>query len=83
MRWWDGGPGWADWLFMSVGIAAIWVLVVIAITALLPRVQEERADGRRRPGPEDTLRVLDEQLASGQLDLQDYCARRELLSHSR
>ncbi len=76
MMWWNGGAGWAGWLLMSVGMVAFWFLVIIAIMALLPGVQ----DDRRGPEPKDSLRVLDEQLARGELEVQDYRTRRELLS---
>lgn len=83
MRWWNGGPGWAGWLLMSLGMVAFWALVVIAIMALLPGVQDERADGFRRADPKDAMRALDQQLASGQLAVKAYRARCELLSHRR
>ncbi len=76
MMWWNGGAGWAGWLLMSVGVVAFWFLVIIAIAALLPGVQ----DDHRGPEPKDALRVLDEQLARGELEVQDYRTRRELLS---
>lgn len=76
MMWWNGGPGWAGWLLMSVGMVAFWFLVIIAIAALLPGVQ----DDHRGPEPPDALHVLDEQLARGELEVQDYRTRRELLS---
>jgi putative membrane protein len=76
MMWWNGGAGWAGWLLMSVGMVAFWFLVIIAIMALLPGVQGDH----RGPEPKDALRVLDEQLARGELEVQDYSTRRELLS---
>ena len=41
-----GGPGWVGWLLMSAGMVAFWVLVVVAIVALLPGVHDDR--GHRR-----------------------------------
>jgi hypothetical protein len=46
MMGWNGEPGWAGWLLMSVGMVAFWVLVAIAIVALLPGVKVERAHHR-------------------------------------
>lgn len=80
---WNGGVGWVGWLLMSLGMIAFWSLVVVATIALLPGVRDDEAERRRRPEPEDALRVLDERLARGQLDAQDYRARRELLRHDR
>ena len=84
MMWWNGGAGWTDWLLMSVGMVAFWFLVIIAIRALLPGVGGDRADsgrGRAEPqAPQEPLRVLDERLARGELDVQAYRACRELLA---
>lgn len=83
MTWWGGGAGWVSWLVMILAMVAFWALVVIAIGALLRGVHDDRADRRGRPQPQDALRVLDERLARGELDVQDYRARRELLSQGR
>jgi len=81
MMGWNGGPGWVGWLLMSVGMVAFWALVIMAIMALLPGVRADGTDRCRAWESEDALRVLDERLARGQLDVQDYRARRELLTH--
>ena len=83
MMLWGGGAGWGSWLVMILAMVAFWALVVIAIGALLRGVHDDRADRRRRPQPQDALRVLDERLARGDLEVQDYRARRELLSQGR
>ncbi len=83
MMWWNGGSGWIGWLLMSVGLVVFWGLVVIGLTVLLPGVRDDRADPFRRPEPQDALRVLDERLARGELDVQDYRARREVLRRGR
>ncbi len=68
-------------LLMNVGMVAFWTLVVLAMRALMPGVRDDGAERNRRPEPEDALSVLDGRLARGQLDAQDYRARRELLTH--
>jgi putative membrane protein len=80
MMWWNGGAGWAGWLLMSVGMFAFWFLVIIAIRALLPGVGDDGAN-RRRGGPEaqDALYLLDGRLARGEMNVQEYRARRDLL----
>ena len=83
---WNGGAGWAGWLLMSVGMIAFWGLVIIGLIALLPGVQDDPVDlvdPDRRPASQDPQSVLDERLARGQLDVQDYRALRELLRHGR
>lgn len=46
MMGWNGGAGWVGWLMMSLGMVAFWVLVVVAIVALLPGVHDERKHRR-------------------------------------
>lgn len=48
MMGWNGEPGWAGWLLMSVGMVAFWVLVALAVVALLPGVKDDRAHHRGR-----------------------------------
>lgn len=40
---WSGGAGWA-----SVGMVGFWVMVAIAVIALLPGVQNDQAHRRMR-----------------------------------
>lgn len=81
MMWWNGGAGWVGWLLMSVGMVAFWVLVVIAIMALMGGVHDDSAVRDGRPAREENPgQVLDEQFARGELDVQDYQRRRGLLS---
>lgn len=80
MMLWNGGAGWAGWLLMSVGMVAFWLLLFMAIRALLPGVQDARDDCRRgRPKTQAALRVLGERLARGEMDVQEYRTSRELL----
>ncbi len=83
MMWWGGGAGWGSWSVMILATIAFWALVVIAIGALLRGVHDDPADCSRRSQPQDALRVLDERLARGDLDVQDYRARRALLKKLR
>ena len=83
MMWWGGGAGWGSWSVMILAMVAFWALVVIAIGALLRGVHDDPPDCRRRPQQQDALRVLDERLARGDLDVQDYRARRALLKKLR
>lgn len=43
---WSGGLGWLGLLPLSVGVVAFWVLVGVAIAALLPGIHDERAHRR-------------------------------------
>jgi putative membrane protein len=80
MMWWSHGPGWGGWIIMTVGMVAFWALVVVAIIALIPDGREDRS---RSPGgaeQEDPLGVLDERFARDEISLEDYQARRAMLS---
>lgn len=83
MMWWNNGPGWGGWIMMSAGMLAFWALVVVAIVALIRGVSDDRPRWPRGPEHDDPLRVLDERFARGEIDLEDYQARRALLNKSR
>ncbi|MBF6557517.1 MAG: SHOCT domain-containing protein [Acidimicrobiales bacterium] len=74
------GSGWAWWqvLVMWVGIVGFWALIVWAVYALDSSVtrrpdHEPRAD--RDDGPR---RILDERLANGDIDTEEYRRLRDL-----
>ncbi len=80
MMFWDGGG--AHWVFwqaalMWVGILVFWALVIWAIYALVTSMN-------RRPGGsgngEDPRRILDERLARGEIQPEEYQRLRALLS---
>lgn len=72
-----------DWWWMAFGMAASW-LVVIAATIWLVSLF---AVGPQRPparGARDRAgELLDERLARGEVDLEDYHARRRALGDGR
>jgi len=75
--WYGNDPGWGGWLLMIFGMVAFCTLVVVAVIAL---VRGLRDDGRqRRPAGVDPRRLLDERFARGEIDAEEYTARRELL----
>lgn len=81
MMWYGDDPGWGGWLLMTFGMVAFWTLVVVAVIALVRVLREE---GSRRPPAEvDPRRLLDERFARGEIDAEDYKARRELLDSGR
>lgn len=77
MMWYaDGGMAWWGWLLMSLGMVAFWGFVIWAVWALL-------ATGGRRPGdvrpPADARTILDERLARGEIDGEEYQRLRKLI----
>jgi putative membrane protein len=74
-----GGMGPAGWLLMIGFWAAVIAVIVWAVTRLFPTA----SSGDRSPGVphqrQDTQELLDQRLASGEIDPQTYiAARREL-----
>jgi putative membrane protein len=78
MMYWSD-PGWLGWTVMTVGMVAFWVLIAVAIAALIGAGRRDSTTPQRHP--EDARRVLDERFARGEIDEDDYHHRRELLSH--
>lgn len=75
---WDNGYGWGAWLAMTVGMVAFWALIAVAVVAV---VRSMRDDKPRDLSPRDdaAARLLDERFARGDIDEQEYRARRDLL----
>lgn len=82
MMFWYGG-GWAWWQagLMWLAMIAFWALVIWAVYALVTGITR-RPDqaGRGEPGqPGDAQRILDERLARGEIDTEEYQRLRGLL----
>jgi putative membrane protein len=76
MDWYDG-MGWAGWLLGSVMMFAFWALIVIVIVALV------RGRGAAGFGQRNPEQILDERFARGEIDIEEYTRRRELLRGGR
>lgn len=73
-----GGEGhWGAWVMMTLMMVAFWALVVLAVIALFRNTGSSRAADHR--DVTDPLRLLDERLARGDIELADYEARRTAL----
>lgn len=72
-----GGMGWGGWVLMALVMVAFWALVVYAIVALF------RGNGTSSSietgHPTDPRRILDERLARGEIQLEEYQARKDAL----
>ena len=76
MGWYAGGMGWGGWLAMSLVVVLFWALVVFAVVAIF------RGGGRHEEGSgaeRDALTILDERFARGEIDEEEYVARRQVL----
>lgn len=67
------------WLGMAAGVLFFWVIVVLAVRALFPG-QRGTVTGPTRT---DALTLLDEELARGDLSVDEYEKRRHLIIHGR
>jgi putative membrane protein len=70
-----GGGGQAFGLFVILIVAALVVLAVLMFAR-----RHEREGGKNSHGSSDALRILNERLARGDIDPEDYSARRSLLT---
>lgn len=76
MGWYANGMGWGGWVAMSLVMVLFWALVVFAVVALF------RGAGRKDDGPgaeRDAMAILDERFARGEIDEEEYRARRQVL----
>jgi putative membrane protein len=72
--------GWGWWLVMSVGMVALWALVIFGVVALArggfgARDRESRAEAPSA----SAVDILDRRLASGELSVEEYEERRAVL----
>ena len=74
---WSNGMGWGGWLFMVLATVSFWALVAFAVVALFgaPAATRRpiRAAGTR------TQAVLDQRFARGEIDADEYRARKDVL----
>jgi putative membrane protein len=83
MMFWDGG-GWAWWQagLMSVAMIAFWALLIWVVYALVTgsigrtRQPEHGEQGRS----DDARRILDQRLARGEIDTEEYQRLRDLIA---
>ena len=80
MMMWNGGS-WAWWqmLLMWIGMLAFWALVIWGIWALVVNATWRPEDERRH---HSARQILDERLARGEIDTEEYRRRREVIEPS-
>lgn len=79
---WSNGMGWTGWLIMSLTALAFWALVVFAVVALFRGARNDTSP-RRRGEDDDARQILDQRFARGEIDADEYHARREVLRSAR
>ena len=75
MMWWYGDVGWGAWIVMTLSMAVFWALVVAAIVALFRSTRDPRPPEPTR----DASAILDDRFARGEIDADEYEARRRVL----
>jgi putative membrane protein len=69
----DWGAGW--WIVMMLMMVVFWGLVIVGVVWLVRSLTA----GHHRGHHDDPLAVLDHRLASGDISIEEYRQRRELL----
>ena len=76
MWYWGSGAHWWAMLFGVVVMVAFWGAIVWAIWYFFTSFGRQPEEGTR---PDDAKRILDERLARGEIDAEEYGRLRELI----
>lgn len=79
---WNYEVGWWGWLVMAGTMVAFWALVVFAVVALFRGSRGGSAPVGAR-ADHDAQQILDQRFARGEIDTEEYHARREVLRTTR
>ncbi len=79
---WNEGMYSSGWIVMTMAMVAFWALVVLGAVALFRRESTNRPPNVQ-PTERTPLRTLDERFARGEIDVDDYHARQEILRANR
>lgn len=80
---WGSDLGWSGWLLMSLTTLSFWVLVATLVFVLW-RANTRDSGGASRPSSDDAAqRILDERLARGEIGVDEYQARQDVLRSAR
>lgn len=80
MMFWYGDGGWAFWqvALMWVGMIVFWAVLIWGVYAVLSRTTH-RSDQSRDEG-DRARRILDERLARGEIDVDEYRRVRDVMA---
>ncbi len=82
MMWVNYEMGWGWWLLVVLVMVGFWALVVFGITALFPG-SPEAPRSTPRPESQPAEEILLERFARGEMSVEDYHARLEVLASAR
>jgi putative membrane protein len=81
MGWYNNGLGWGGWIAMALMMVAFWGLVIVAVVAIFRRTS--KATRPADPAvPRDAMSTLDERFARGEIDADEYHARKSALRNA-
>lgn len=83
MDWYDNGSGWGGWIWMMLFMVVFWGLVIFAVVALFRGTSRNDSPSKAAPREQDPLELLDGRFARGEIDAEEYHARREALQQAR
>ena len=72
----DLGDGW--WIVMMIGMVAFWVVIAVAIVWAVRHWSATRPEAAAMAGG-DPQRILERRLAEGEISVEEYTRRRDLL----
>ena len=78
----NGGTHWGLWILMILAMLAFFAILAWAIVTIVRQRDGQRLGGAQSPpanGGPDPLRILDERLARGEIEIDEYTRRRDLL----
>jgi putative membrane protein len=78
--WMHGGWGWGWMSVMMVMMVLFWGAVVFGAVWLIRGAAWDRSVSERRVGSESPTEILDRRFAEGEIEEEDYRARREVLA---
>lgn len=82
MDWGNGygyGGGWGMWLMMFLVMIVFWGGLAWVIVSAIRHSGGHHAATDRAPGQKDALQILEERLAHGDIDVEEYRSRRDAL----
>ena len=79
MGWYHDGGGWGGWILMSLAMVAFWALVVFAVLAIF---RGDQPSDDATPDHRAPMEILEERFARGEINEDEYHARRSVLRAS-
>ena len=77
--WYHDGVGWGGWILMTFAMVAFWGLVFFVVVALFRGNGSSGRTDRPVGRQQSPMEILDERFARGEIDEDEYYARRATL----